>query len=332
MEGNIPFDALKRIRSMGSADVSRTQDLLPDMSLPTIVKRMVAQVLRGDSDAIGLLANPRDSLIRCPDSVINGGEKNKNKKESKKETKEKSDSESDSESDSDNDDEVVCRPPTAIRARYFLYKFSSLSELANNGTWWTREAISKPRVILRDEATGMTAPRSGADDGAVRRSGRRSETRRSPWQRHWIMFSAVCGAVVSIYAVPTLGTDLHHEKNMLLLLLLLGHFSLLTGQVLVLLLALLADYPAVTFPIIGQLPAANAYEAIYRLSSTGSAAMIVTGVVSTMTVGGISGGTFYCVQHRMLYSFISSFIFISLVVFFAVGAMTEEVILSHIML
>jgi hypothetical protein len=155
MERQIHFDALQRVRALGTADVTRTQQLLPDMPVPAIVKRMVDGILRGDTDAMGLLANDRDDLLRCERSEDDGAV-------------------------------VFCHPPTAVRARYYLYTYSSPSELAVNGTWWSREAISKPSVLLG---------KRGMKDGE-------NKLRRSPWQRHWIMLIAVCGVVSIVQTAP----------------------------------------------------------------------------------------------------------------------------------
>ena len=154
MERSIPFVALNRVRALGSADRARTEQLLPDLPIPPIIKAMIDKVLIGDSDAIGLMDTPRKELFRCV-------------------------------SHNDSDRKLTCHPPTAVRARYYLYNYSSWSDLTNNGSWWTREAISKPIIILS---------KAGSD-------GMLPESKKTPSQRHWILLTSVLGVVTSIRGI-----------------------------------------------------------------------------------------------------------------------------------
>mmetsp|Transcript_15103 Transcript_15103/g.25050 ORF Transcript_15103/g.25050 Transcript_15103/m.25050 type:complete len:918 (+) Transcript_15103:117-2870(+) len=272
MEGQINFDALKRVRALGTADVTRTHQLLPDMPIPSIIRRMIDGVLQGNTEAMGLLANSRDDLLRCE------GEGS----------------------------EVVCRPPTAIRARYYLYKYSSPSDLVNNRTWWSREAISKPSVIL-SKASMM-------DSGTPRKVKQYC----SPWQRHWILLCAVCGAVATVRA--SFISSIGGVKLLLATNVLHGlQLSVLAVNLVVIVLTIAADYASY---LPSAMPTAfDVYPCIQRIATTTAAVVCIL----TIVYGQLSSG---CKANEIRSSF-ASVTFLILIAYFAHGALQEYAVVSE---
>ena len=85
--------------------------------VPGIVRKLIAKVLAGDTDAVELLGTPRAELLLAD---ANGNE----------------------------------RPPTGIRASWWRYTFASWEELRDKGQWWRREAIPRAgqrRIWQRDQ-------------------------------------------------------------------------------------------------------------------------------------------------------------------------------------
>ena len=84
--------------------------------VPGIVRKLVAKVLAGDTDAVELLGTPRAELLLAG---VNGTEV----------------------------------PPTGIRASWWRYTFASWEELRGKGQWWRREPIpgaGEHRIWQRD--------------------------------------------------------------------------------------------------------------------------------------------------------------------------------------
>merc|ERR1711871_365308 len=154
LERSIDFNALKKARkyrrkyNMEKSAVkieAATQKMLPaGPPIPRIIRKMIDGVLSGNQDTIGLIKTSKHELLRC---------------------------------DAKN---AACRPPTAVRARYFLYKYSSWKQLKDSGIWWTREPIARPQVLLKE---------SQEESWIV--SGRQL-----PWQRHWIALVAALGCAI----------------------------------------------------------------------------------------------------------------------------------------
>jgi hypothetical protein len=119
---------------------------LLDLAVPSHIERLAEKVLAGDTDAIHLLGTPPDALLR---------------------------------SRANDTRHAPPEPPTAIRAEFYKYTFSSWQALRQDGRWWERELLSTPTIFER-------------------RRGRRSAVRRSPWQRHWLLVGSVVGVYLSL--------------------------------------------------------------------------------------------------------------------------------------
>ena len=69
--------------------------------------------------------------------------------------------------------------PTAIRARFFRYRFASYEDWKTKGKWWKRSKIGKPSYYVRDLDKSTTA------------------IRQSPPNRSWSLFTSTIGAVLA---------------------------------------------------------------------------------------------------------------------------------------
>eukprot|EP00939_MAST-03C_sp_MAST-3C-sp1_P003903 g3903.t1 len=100
---------------------ARTQNApsLPNLPIPNILRSLVGKILSGDADAVSLMSPAFRDIVRCDDA----------------------------------DGVHRCRPPTAVRLRYFLYTFSSWEALIRNGTWWKRVPLSRSAIFLSDRET-----------------------------------------------------------------------------------------------------------------------------------------------------------------------------------
>jgi len=80
-------------------------------AVPRFIENLAQKILAGDTDAIGLMATPRQQLM--------GGNS-------------------------------TSSPPTAIKAEYYRYSFSRWEDLRDRGQWWTRQPIPDcpPQIIL----------------------------------------------------------------------------------------------------------------------------------------------------------------------------------------
>ena len=194
MEQAVDLQALHRMEST-SWEKSKLQQGLPEMPVPPIVRSMVEGVLHGDSEVIGLLANDWDSLLHRQGDA--------------------------------------CQPPTAVRATYYLYKFSDWKDLLLNKTWWTRVPISKPRVLLPSLAA---------------RAENKGVMPVTPRQRHWILLAAVLGGALCIGVVESPSSRL--EQGLAFPFCRAGLFVV---YAIVFTIALVMDYPVDMRPILAHI-------------------------------------------------------------------------------
>lgn len=148
---------------------------LLDIPLPGIHTKLITQILDGDTGAMNLmgtsmadLLQPSASCVEHTKSAESAGDVHVTKTAS-----------------------CLCfrSPPTAVRAEFYSYTFSSPEDLREKGVWWDRERMSRTQVI-EAEPRGETHRRRGGATGGCERI---TSVRRTPWQRHWALFFAVVG-------------------------------------------------------------------------------------------------------------------------------------------
>jgi len=139
----------------------RAEQRLPllDMPLPGHVSVLITKILAGDTDAIGLMGTSASQLLRQTPPERKGAPAR-----------------------------GPFFAPTAIRADYFAYQFSTWRELSMRGEWWSRARISNAYVFER-------APNVKASWGP--------SARRTPWQRHWLLALSVLGMYMTISSTLT---------------------------------------------------------------------------------------------------------------------------------
>ena len=103
---------------------------LVDIPVPEHVSVLISKVLRGDTDAIGLLRTPEAELL-LPRAKVAASSAPAGR-----------------------------TPPTAIKAVFYSYTFSDWAALWHEGRWWERRPLSKPVVF--------EAPTKAADPSRVR--------------------------------------------------------------------------------------------------------------------------------------------------------------------
>jgi hypothetical protein len=149
---------------------------LLDIPLPGIHTKLITQILNGDTGAMNLMGTSMADLLQPNASCVERTESAERAESAGGVTKTAS---------------RVCfrSPPTAVRAEFYSYTFSSPEDLREKGVWWDRERMSRPQVI-EAELRGETHRRRGEATGGGER---RTSVRRTPWQRHWVLFFAAVG-------------------------------------------------------------------------------------------------------------------------------------------
>ena len=163
---------------------------LLDLPLPPHISTLASKVLAGDTDAMQLLGTPVDELLVRADHMAAAHiMRNATAK-----------------IEAEAEAEVSSRllPPTAIRAEFYSYTFSSWDGLWKEGRWWDRQLLSRP-VIIEQAAGASPVSTGGAAPGGGRGKGRGrdAEVRRSTWQRHWLMMGSVLGVHLAARSLLT---------------------------------------------------------------------------------------------------------------------------------
>lgn len=127
-----------------------------DIPLPGHIRALVRQILAGDTDAMSLMGTSVLELLQPANNKTN----------------------------------AAWLPPTAIRAEFYSYKFTTPTQKWRTGAWWTREKMSQPHVFER----APMSPKSASEDTWA-------GIARSPWQRHWVLFLSVFGAYASLCGI-----------------------------------------------------------------------------------------------------------------------------------
>jgi len=215
------------VRSHGASRVARRGGEPPpllELQLPGFVLQLIRRLLDGDADAVQLLATRARGALRRPrrNSTVRGRAYG-----------------------------VV--GPAAIRARLWVYRFSSLAALLQRGEWWEREPLSSPAIYSR-----RSRPRSPAAAKASATAGTEQAAteeppplppRALPWVRQRLLQLSTAGAAVAIDGVV-------HSTAPLLMAAALALYSML------LLLAGVADYggvDAVAAPALERMGASAAH-------------------------------------------------------------------------
>jgi hypothetical protein len=150
---------------------------LRELQVPRFVQTLAAKVLAGDTDAISLTGTPAvGTLLLLDDSDDTTA------------AAAASTAATASTPVATSRVKKPLRPPKAIRADYWTYRFSTWEEWRSEGVWWVRERLSKP-TVYRD--VDVVLPR-------------RERVRRSPWQRPWVLLLAVAGGVATAAAALTI--------------------------------------------------------------------------------------------------------------------------------
>jgi hypothetical protein len=184
---------------------------LEELPIPALLSTLIAKVLRGDTDAIGLLETPETALLlRAHDGASDGGAAAHGGGGGGKKA-------------SGASSAPRPRPPTAVRAIYYSYTFSEWDALWRYGRWWEREPISTPVIF---EAPPATAPPATARSGSVRVS---------PPQRFELIGLSATGAALA------LGCLLHEGQGQLVMLWRLGALAV---YALAAAFTLTSDYPS----------------------------------------------------------------------------------------
>ena len=182
---------------------------LEELPIPALLSTLIAKVLRGDTDAIGLLETPETALLlRAHDGASDGGA---------------ADGGGSGKKASGASSAPRPKPPTAVRAIYYSYTFSEWDALWRYGRWWEREPISTPVIF---EAPPATAPPATARSGSVRVS---------PPQRFELIGLSATGAALA------LGCLLHEGQGRLGMLWRLGALAV---YALAAAFTLTSDYPS----------------------------------------------------------------------------------------
>jgi hypothetical protein len=138
--------------------------------VPSIVRKLVQRILAGDTDAVELLGTPRNELLKPRAHRAAAADVSA--------AVEDTGDVSHSEEGKENDLVVSTEPPTAIRASFWRYSFSSWAALRDEGRWWTRERIEGAEDIVWQRDLDAR-PRGGI--GA----------RQSVWWRQWTLLGCV---------------------------------------------------------------------------------------------------------------------------------------------
>ena len=143
-----------------------------DLSVPRHIQTLVQKVLSGDTDAMHLLGTPPEALLRLTTNTSGA------------------------------------QSPTAIRADFYSYTFTSWEALWRHGRWWDRQRLSNPVVFER----GSPLPRPSA--ASVAAAGNRLGVRRSPWQRFWLLMGAAMGIFLSMRSLLTSQTSIGLSRGL----------------------------------------------------------------------------------------------------------------------
>lgn len=198
-----------------------------DLPVPRHIQVLLDKVLLGDTDSIHLLGTPPEDLLWLSNATAptDRGD-SRGKGHGVKAT-----------AGVDRDGQQPM-PPTAIKAEFYSYKFSSWDGLLHQGRWWDRELLSRPVIFERSPKR----PRPSRSQVAA--AGNSLGVRRTPWQRHWLLLGASVGMHLSIRGLLGLicsSTDI--GGNAIAYVSLLNHMAVLLIYGLVAALALLSDYP-----------------------------------------------------------------------------------------
>ena len=217
-----------RLQSVGEAASGAGGEPPPlvELQLPGFVLELVRRLLDGDADAVQLLATRARGALRRPRRnstlIVRGRAYG-----------------------------VV--GPAAIRARLWVYRFSSLAALLQRGEWWEREPLSSPAIYSRhprprSPAAAKASATAGTEQAATEEPPP-LPPRALPWVRQRLLQLSTVGAAVTIDGVV-------HSTAPLLMAAALALYSTL------LLLAGVADYGgvnAVAAPALARMGASAAH-------------------------------------------------------------------------
>ncbi|GAB5353999.1 hypothetical protein AAMO2058_000082200 [Amorphochlora amoebiformis] len=186
-----------------------TKGKKPRLPIPSFVRRLVYKILAGDTDAIGLLATPQSSLL------FNQTENSRNLSDFSRILQRFPEIFQNFSNFprifSEYSTETI--KPTAIKADYYSYTFSSWDDLWNKGIWWNRRRLSKSQVFsVYDTSVSV------------------GDIRRTPWHRGWIMVVCCCLIWISLQRFKHKNTVFRPALSLI--------FALFIVH-----LALVADYP-----------------------------------------------------------------------------------------
>ena len=150
-----------------------------EMPIPPTLSTLIEKVLAGDTDAVGLLGTRASELLNL-DGGGGGASSSTNRSNYNP-------------SSASAGAGATAMPPTAIRAEFYSYTFSDWEGLSTRGEWWARQRMSTPRVFEASSSAADGGAKDGTEKDGGDRGGSRVPTRRSPWQRHWLLFAAAAG-------------------------------------------------------------------------------------------------------------------------------------------
>ena len=165
------------------------QRQLLDLPVPGHIRTLVKLIMRGDTDAIGLLGTTAEELLLPPPS-----------RETTRDATPIS-------GNSAAPHLLPRRAPTAIRARYYLYTYSDWATLRANGTWWDREPITG-HVFFEAAHVPERSPLSkDKEEKDEEEEKKEPPPRRCPWQRHWLLLIGAGGTASALCRLHTALSD-----------------------------------------------------------------------------------------------------------------------------
>ena len=138
--------SMEHVMSRRSSSAAGT---LLDLPLPSHISTLAGKVLAGDTDAMQLLATPVEELLSAGRTRRNA-------------TAEGAEMEEGKENQTAEVASSRLLPPTAIRADFYSYTFSSWDGLWREGLWWDRQLLSRPVIIEPSAGMSPAGPSSMA--------------------------------------------------------------------------------------------------------------------------------------------------------------------------